>query len=90
MFGVFWKRGTKQAALTTLIFGFTLGAVAFLMDLPVFGDTKIITDGWGIHFMMQAWWLFCICSAVFVGVSLITPPPAKENIEGLTWIALLM
>jgi SSS family solute:Na+ symporter len=85
IFGVFWKRGTKQAALTTLIFGFTLGAIAFAMDLPVFGDTKIITDIWGIHFMMQAWWLFCICSAVFIGVSLMTPPPAKESIEGLTW-----
>jgi SSS family solute:Na+ symporter len=83
--GVFWKRGTKQASLTTLIFGFTLGAIAFALDLPMFGNTKIITDSWGIPFMMQAWWLFCICVVVFVAVSLITPPPAKENIEGLTW-----
>jgi len=85
VFGVFWKRGTKQASLTTLIFGFTLGAIAFAMDLPIFGDTKIITETWGIPFMMQAWWLFCICTAVFVAVSLMTPAPAKENIEGLTW-----
>lgn len=85
IFGVFWKRGTKQASLTTLIFGFTLGAIAFAIDLPVFGDTKIITETWGIHFMMQAWWLFCICTLVYVTVSLMTPPPAKENIEGLTW-----
>ena len=85
IFGVFWKRGTKQASLTTLIFGFTLGAIAFAMDLPIFGDTKIITETWGIPFMMQAWWLFCICTAVFVAVSLMTPAPAKENIEGLTW-----
>jgi SSS family solute:Na+ symporter len=85
IFGVFWKRGTKQASLTTLIFGFTLGAIAFVMDLPMFGDTKIITETWGIPFMMQAWWLFCICTAVFVAVSLMTPAPAKENIDGLTW-----
>ncbi|MGB5849797.1 MAG: sodium:solute symporter [Ignavibacteriaceae bacterium] len=85
IFGVFWKRGTKQASLTTLIFGFTLGAIAFGMDLPIFGDTKIITETWGIPFMMQAWWLFCICTAVFVAVSLMTPPPVKENIEGLIW-----
>ena len=87
--GVFWKRGTKQAALTTLIFGFTLGAIAFSIDLPMFGDTKIITDAWGIHFMMQAWWLFCICTAVFVAVSLITPKPAKKILKALLGIALL-
>jgi SSS family solute:Na+ symporter len=35
--------------------------------------------------MMQAWWMFCICSLIFVIVSLFTPPPAEENLKGLTW-----
>ena len=85
IFGVFWKRGTKQASLATLVFGFTLGAIAFAIDLPLFGNEKIITTGWGIPFMMQAWWLFVICSVLFVVVSLMTPKPALQNIEGLTW-----
>ena len=34
---------------------------------------------------MQAWWSFCLCSVVFVVVSLLTPPPAPEKVEGLTW-----
>jgi hypothetical protein len=46
---------------------------------------KIVTHRLGISFMMQAWWVFCICSAIFVVVSLLTPPPAAEKIEGLTW-----
>lgn len=83
--GVFWKRGTKQAALATLIFGFTLGAIAFAIDLPLFGNEKIITSGWGIPFMMQAWWLFVICTIFFVIISLLTPIPDPKNIEGLTW-----
>lgn len=83
--GVFFRRGTKQAALTTLIFGFLLGAVVFMIDLPLFGNQKIITDNWGIPFMMQAWWLFCICSVVYFVVSFLTPKPAAEQIEGLTW-----
>ncbi len=85
LWGVFWRRGTKQAALTTLVVGFSLGAVSFVVDLPVFGDVKIITENWGIPFMMQAWWMFCFCSLVFIVVSLMTPKPAPKNIEGLTW-----
>jgi len=85
LWGVFWRRGTKQASLTTLIAGFSLGVVSFLIDFPVIGDVRIITDGWGIPFMMQAWWMFCICSVIFVIVSLLTPAPDPKQIEGLTW-----
>jgi solute:Na+ symporter, SSS family len=85
IFGVFWKRGTKQASLATLIFGFTMGAIAFILDLPVFGTTKIITQNWGVPFMMQAWWMFIACSIFYVIVSLVTPKPDPKNIEGLTW-----
>ena len=85
LFGVFWRRGTKQASIATLIAGFLLGAASFIFDLPVIGTEKLITQGLGISFMMQAWWMFCICSVVFVVVSLLTPAPAPESIEGLTW-----
>jgi len=85
LFGVFWKRGTKEASITTLTVGFLLGATSFILDLPVIGSEKLITHGLGISFMMQAWWVFCICSALFVIVSLLTPPPAPEKLDGLTW-----
>jgi SSS family solute:Na+ symporter len=85
LWGVFWRRGTKQAALSTLIFGFLVGAISFVLDLPVFGTEKIISHRLGIPFLMQAWWVFCLCSLLYFVVSLVTPPPAPENIEGLTW-----
>jgi len=85
LWGVLWRRGTKEASLWTLIFGFALGVVAFVLDLPVFGAEKILTHRWGIPFMMQAWWMFCICSLVYVIVSLLTPAPSPESVEGLTW-----
>jgi SSS family solute:Na+ symporter len=85
LWGVLWRRGTKQASLLTLISGFTLGGIAFILDLPVFGSEKIITHRWGIPFMMQAWWLFCICSVIYVVVSILTSAPAPESVEGLTW-----
>lgn len=85
LWGVLWKRGTKQAALATLIFGFMMGITVFVLDLPVFGTEKIITNKLGIHFMMQAWWMFVICSLIFFTVSLLTPKPETGKIEGLTW-----
>lgn len=85
LFGVFWRRGTKEASIITMITGFLIGAVSFVLDLPVFGTEKLITNGLGISFMMQAWWVFCICSLLFVVVSLLTPPPEPAKIDGLTW-----
>lgn len=85
LWGVLWKRGTKQAALATLIIGFMMGITAFILDLPVFGTEKIITEKLGIHFMMQAWWMFVICSFVFIVISLLTPRPEPEKVEELTW-----
>jgi len=85
VWGVFWRRGTRQAALATLLFGFVLGLFEFVVDLPVFGTTKWITDGLGISFMMQAWWNFCLCSLVLVVVSLLTPKPDPAVVNSLTW-----
>jgi SSS family solute:Na+ symporter len=85
IWGIFWRRGTWQASLGTLIVGFVLGAATFILDFPVFGETKIITDIWGIPFMLQAWWLFVICSCIFVGISFITPPPDSKRTAELCW-----
>ena len=76
LWGVFWRRGTKEAAIVTLILGFVLGFVVFLVDLPAFGDTQWISDperGLGIPFMIQAAWGFVIWSVVYVIVSYSTP-----------------
>jgi solute:Na+ symporter, SSS family len=85
LFGVFWRRGTKEASMITLVSGLCMGVLAFLFDLPIIGHTRLISDGWGISFLMQAWWMFCICSVIFVICSLCTPAPPLHNVEGLTW-----
>jgi SSS family solute:Na+ symporter len=85
LFGVFWKRGTKEASIVTLLGGLSMGVTAFLVDLPVIGNIRLLSDRLGISFLMQAWWMFCICSIVFVAVSLMTPAPQPKEIEGLTW-----
>lgn len=86
LLGVFSKRGTKEASLFTLISGFILGFTAFGVDfIPTLsGNPAIITEIWGIPFMMQAWWLFCICCVIYMIVSYVTPKPDKEQLA-FTW-----
>lgn len=90
IWGVFWKRGTKQASLITIITGFIAGALVFLIDFPVFegifGEgVKPITETLGIPYMMQGWWLFVFLSTLYVIVSLLTPRPDPEKIKGLVF-----
>jgi SSS family solute:Na+ symporter len=84
VWGIFWRRGTSAAALTTLLGGFALGAVVFVVDFPAFG-LELITRQWGIPFMLQAWILFVICSVAYVVVSLLTTPPTRECIDRYCW-----
>ncbi len=85
VWGVFWNRGTAPAAVATLVFGFVMGATAFVLDFKDADGFKLITNGWGIPFMLQAFFMTVICSVVFVVVSKATPPPPREKVEGLTW-----
>jgi SSS family solute:Na+ symporter len=85
LLGVLYKRGTKEASLVTLVVGLILGITAFCLDFtPISGDL-IITNQWGIPFMMQAWWLFCICVVIYLVTSKLTPKPDPEQIEKYTW-----
>ncbi|MEO1451490.1 MAG: sodium:glucose symporter, partial [Bacteroidota bacterium] len=77
--GYFWKRGTQEAAKWTFLIGLILGVLMFTLDFADENGYKMITDGWGIIFMMQAWWAFVICCAVFVVVSLLTPDPSEAQ-----------
>lgn len=100
LWGVLWRRGTSAAAFTTLVSGFVLGAVLFVVDFPAVSQWVIGLDQhgepiqyvshlWGIPFMLQAWWLFVICSAIFVGISLATKPPSRDCVDRYCWSAPL-
>ncbi len=85
LFGVFSKRGTKQAAIVTLIAGLVLGVVAFCFDFTPISGYMYLTKGLQMPFMMQAWWLFVICTIIYFTVSYLTPKPSAEVIENYTW-----
>jgi SSS family solute:Na+ symporter len=97
--GVFSKRGGSAAALWTLMIGLVLGVIGFLVDTPLVGtpptrpllaDSRLLTDGLGVPFLRQAFFLTIFCMVIFTIISKLTPPPPKEKIEGLTWDNPLM
>jgi solute:Na+ symporter, SSS family len=85
LLGVFSKRGTKEASIITLILGFLMGVISFCLDYPPISGKMYITDGLGIPFMMQAWWLFCINFIIYYTVSYFTPKPDPLAIAECTW-----
>jgi len=85
LFGVFSKRGTRQAAFVTLIVGLILGITAFCLDFEPISGQMYLTRGLGIPFMMQAWWLFVLCTVIYFGVSYATERPSAQIIEKYTW-----
>jgi SSS family solute:Na+ symporter len=85
LFGVFSRRGTNKAAIITLISGLVLGITAFCLDFEPISGHMYLTRGLHIPFMMQAWWLFVICTVIYFTVSYLTPRPPAEVIENYTW-----
>lgn len=85
LFGVFSRRGTNKAAIVTLISGLVLGIAAFCLDFEPISGQMYLTRGLHIPFMMQAWWLFVICTAIYFVVSYSGPKPPAEVIENYTW-----
>jgi len=62
-----------------------LGVSAFCLDFEPISGQMFITRSLGIPFMMQAWWLFVICSVIYFTISCFTPSPGPEIIEKYTW-----
>lgn len=86
LLGVFYKRGTKEAAFYTLVIGFVIGVSLFLLDFEPVSNYKYITNGLGIPFLMRGWWLFCFSALLFVVISKLTPKPDPKQIAETTWL----
>ena len=95
LLGLFYPRLNGSGAISSLLTGFVLGALRLVLELVHGGDHTGLADGslWAwiaeINFLHFAVLLFAISSAVLVIVSLLTPPPRTEQIQGLTYATAL-
>lgn len=88
IFGIFWKRANGKGAVAALFTGFVLGAVRFFAELSVKSTgigCSILHYYATANFLHIAVFIFVVCSAVLVAVSLATKAPARDKICGLTW-----
>ncbi len=83
--GILSKRGNDKVALSTMIFGLILGTIVFCLDFEPISGAKLITDGLGIPFLMQAWWLFVLCILFHYILSLYTQSHPMDKIRNLVF-----
>src|SRR5437016_2546896 len=88
VFGILWPRLNGQGAISSLLVGFVLGASRFVFE--VLDKTAQYKSGairWlvGMNFLHYAIFMFVVCTAVLVGVSLMYPAPDRKKLAGLTF-----
>lgn len=87
LLGIFWKRINGTGAMTSLLVGFVLGALRFMLEIAYAGTPLAGLAGIyvGMNFLHFAVLMFVICVVVLIAVSLMTPAPAPDKIAGLTF-----
>ncbi len=89
--GILWPRLNGAGAITSLLTGFVLGAVRFVLELvDASHGGRYFTSGFlhwivKMNFLHYAILMFVICSVVLIGVSLISPAPQRKKLAGLTF-----
>ena len=81
--GILTSRGNDRVALSTMIFGLVAGSLVFCLDFDPISGSRYITDGLGIPFLMQAWWLFVGCTLFYLAMSLFSQPRPLDEIREL-------
>jgi SSS family solute:Na+ symporter len=88
--GILWPRLNGAGAITSLLTGFVLGATRFILELADRASGRHFQSSairWLIdmNFLHYAIFMFVVCSAVLIAVSLMTPAPDRKRLAGLTF-----
>lgn len=89
--GIVWPRLNGAGAISSLLTGFVLGAVRFILEITErahgghYFTAPLIQWLVNINFLHYAIFMFAICSLVLVAVSLATPAPERRRLGGLTF-----
>ena len=86
--GILWPRLNGAGAFSSLLTGFVLGAVRFITEFMAARGTQFSgLTLWMVkmNFLHYAIVMFLVCSLVLIVVSLMTPPPDRRRLAGLTF-----
>ena len=87
LLGLFWSRINANGALAALVGGFIAGMIRLGLEIK---KSTLTVDGiWyqiaDLNFLYFAIFSFLTCVVVLIAVSMLTPPPNLEKINGLTY-----
>jgi len=86
LFGVFFKRLNAKGAYTAMVTGFIVGILKLSLQMSQDSlPAGILHDFATINFLYFCIYLFLFSIAIMVIVSLLTPKPSPEQIQGLTF-----
>jgi SSS family solute:Na+ symporter len=85
LLGVFWKRINAKGAVTALMGGFGIGMVRLIAELNKEKLSGIFHSFADLNFLYFSFYLFLVCIAMMILVSMFTESPAFEKIKGLTY-----
>ncbi|HEV1993083.1 MAG TPA: sodium:solute symporter [Candidatus Acidoferrum sp.] len=88
IFGILWPRMNGTGAISSLLSGFVLGALRFVLEvLDKSGHFQVAAIRWllDINFLHYAILMFVACSVVLIAVSLMTVASTPEKLAGLTF-----
>jgi len=85
LLGIFWKRVNSAGALTALIGGFLIGMFRLVAELNKEHLTGLFFRFADVNFLYFCFYLFVVCVALMIIVSLSTKKPTYEEIKGLTY-----
>ena len=89
--GILWPRLNSAGAISSLLTGFVLGAMRFVLEIMdrAGGGSRFTSSlvRWlvDMNFLHYAILMFAICAAVLIVVSLFTPAPERRKLAGLTF-----
>jgi SSS family solute:Na+ symporter len=91
LFGILWKRVNANGAISALLTGLVLGAFRFILEIqnkmtPL--SNEFLRYVASVNFLHYAVFLFVICSAVLIGVSMLTPAPSREKLINVTYAGI--
>src|SRR5438876_6769986 len=88
IFGILWTRVNGPGAISALLSGFVFGSLRFILEVVDKShryDSAAIRWLIDMNFLHYAIFMFVVCTAVLVGVSLMYPAPDRKKLAGLTF-----
>ncbi len=85
LIGILWRRVNATGAMAALITGFVLGMGRLVAELSKSKLDGVLFAYADVNFLHFAIFLFVICTAVLIMVSLVTPPPPDAKVARLTF-----